>query len=238
MKSDVKRKPGSVAAACCMALAVSACASVKTGNPGPVVTAPDLAAGQQDYSNDVAANYTLRATDTIKVTVFREPALSVDNVTLSADGQFSMPLVGTVNAGGMTPMQLEAQLERALNERYLRNPDVTVNVVQYASHKVTVEGGVKNPGLYDFQPGTRLSGALALANGMDRVGKPADIAVFRQSPDGPMVAKFNYQMVREGTMLDPVLQPGDRIVVGTSSLSQAWQDLLQAIPLFALFTRF
>mgnify|MGYP007056299579 FL=1 len=52
------------------------------------------------------------------------------------------------------------------------------------------------------------------------------------------VAKFDYAQVRAGTMIDPVLAPGDRVVVGTSGLSQLWQDFLKAVPAFALFTRF
>jgi len=50
------------------------------------------------------------------------------------------------------------------------------------------------------------------------------------------VAKFDYRAVQQGTMIDPVLQPGDRVVVGTSGLSQFWQDVLKTIPVFALFT--
>ena len=51
-----------------------------------------------------------------------------------------------------------------------------------------------------------------------------------------MVAKFDYRAVSQGTMIDPVLEPGDRVVVGTSGLSQFWQDLLRALPAFGLFT--
>jgi len=63
-----------------------------------------------------------------------------------------------------------------------------------------------------------------------------EVAIFRETPDGLMVAKFDYRSVRQGTMLDPVLAPGDRVVVGISGLSQFWQDLLRALPAFALFT--
>jgi polysaccharide biosynthesis/export protein len=50
-----------------------------------------------------------------------------------------------------------------------------------------------------------------------------------------MVAKFDYAAVRQGAMLDPVLQPGDRVVMGTDGLSVFWADLLQALPVFGVF---
>jgi polysaccharide export outer membrane protein len=61
------------------------------------------------------------------------------------------------------------------------------------------------------------------------------VAVFRESPQGIMIAKFDYQQVRQGTMLDPVLEPGDRVVMGTDGLSVFWEDLLKALPAFGIF---
>ncbi len=138
----------------------------------------------------------------------------------------------------MTAGQVESQIEQMLNERFLRFAEVTVNVVQYGSHLVTVEGSVGAPGLYNFIPGTRLSGAIALANGPLRIADPKDIAVFRQTPEGIAIAKFDYVAMQSGTMMDPVLEPGDRIVVGLSNLSQFWQDALQTVPVFGWFRRF
>jgi polysaccharide export outer membrane protein len=50
-----------------------------------------------------------------------------------------------------------------------------------------------------------------------------------------MVAKFDYGQIRQGTMLDPILEPGDRVVMGTDGLSQFWEDLLMALPAFGIF---
>ncbi len=50
-----------------------------------------------------------------------------------------------------------------------------------------------------------------------------------------MVAKFDYRQISQGTMMDPVLQPNDRVVVGTDGLSVFWQDLLKALPAFGIF---
>jgi polysaccharide biosynthesis/export protein len=112
---------------------------------------------------------------------------------------------------------------------------VSVNIAEYASHLVTVEGAVEKPGVYVFQPGARLSTAVALASGPKRTAKTSQVAVFRESPQGIMIAKFDYGQVRQGTMLDPVLEPGDRIIMGTDGLSVFYEDLLKALPAFGVF---
>ncbi|WP_231638817.1 polysaccharide biosynthesis/export family protein [Aurantiacibacter marinus] len=205
--------------------------------PGPVVSQAAAELGQDGYGSSLTASYVLRPSDVIKVDVFREADLSLESVAVSATGEVSLPLIGQITVAGLSAGEVEDRIEEMLATRYLRNPRVSVNVLNYNSHQVTVEGRVESPGLYDFRPGTRLSGAIALAQGLSRVAEPDEIAIFRQADDGIEVAKFDYTAVRSGTMLDPVLHPGDRVVVGTDGLSQLWQDLLRALPLFALFTR-
>lgn len=224
---------------CCSAIfaVVTACASSAPIPPGAAVVQPDSALGQQGYSHEVPEVYQLRAGDTVSVRVLGEDNLSLESVSVSADGFVSIPLIGAVRFSGLTLMQAQDQVTQMLSARFLRDPQVAVNVVEYGSHVVTVEGSVETPGLYQFMPGTRLSGGIALAAGVTRVSDLGEVAIFRTSPEGMEVAKFDYREVRAGRMLDPVLMPGDRIVVGTDGLSQFYQDALQAVPIFALFTR-
>ncbi|WP_168176415.1 polysaccharide biosynthesis/export family protein [Novosphingobium sp. PC22D] len=175
--------------------------------------------------------------DVISITVFREPDLSVTNATVDADGMLVLPLIGSVHAAGSTPGELASLIEHKLANTYLRDPHVSVSISSIVSHKVTVEGAVTDPGIYDLLPGTKLSGAIAMAKGPSRVAKLNQIAVFRQSGDAMYVARFDYNAMEAGTMIDPVLQPGDRIVFGTSALSQGWQDFLRTVPLIGVFTR-
>jgi polysaccharide export outer membrane protein len=74
-----------------------------------------------------------------------------------------------------------------------------------------------------------------MAEGPERTAKIDQVAFFRETPEGMTIAKFDYGQVRQGTMLDPVLQPGDRVVMGTDGLSVFWKDLLQALPAFGIF---
>ena len=216
-------------------VALTGCSSTPEPNIGMSVSAPQPEYGQAGFSVMRPTTYDLRPSDQITVNVFREPELSLEKVRIGVDGNVSLPMLGTIPAAGMTTKQLEQDLTRRFAALGLKTPVVSVNIADYASHLVTVEGAVEKPGVYTFQPGARLSSALALAAGPKRSAKVDQVAVFRESPQGIMVAKFDYQMVKQGTMLDPVLEPGDRVVMGTDGLSVFWEDLLKALPAFGVF---
>lgn len=236
MNNLIWKRSGASMVLVAASLVLGACASTPPPTVGKVETRPVLEDGQGDYSAEAVSTYKLHAGDIVDITVFREPELSVSGVPVGVDGTLSMPLVGVVKADGQTPAELARTIETMLRAGYLKDPSVSVNVTRYDSHVVTVDGSVEKPGVYPFRPGARLSTAITLASGPSRVAKLQQIAVFREFPDGVKVAKFDYAAVRQGTMMDPVLQPGDRIVVGTSGLSQFWQDVLKASPLFAVFS--
>lgn len=216
-------------------LSVGGCASTPDSRIGASVTEPNTEYGQAGYTYMRPTTYSLRPSDQISVTVFREPDLSLERVRIGVEGNVSLPMLGSIPAAGMTAKQFEQDVTRRFAALGLKSPMVSINIAEYASHLVTVEGAVEKPGVYNFQPGARLSSALAMASGPKRTAKMDQVAVFRESPEGIMVAKFDYQQVKQGTMLDPVLQPGDRVVLGTDGLSVFWEDLLKALPAFGVF---
>jgi len=238
MSESNLRKIVLVASSAALLSTTSACYKGPQPEVGLAITEPVVPLGQDDFQVYASDTYVLRPNDVINVSVFREAEISLNTVPISATGEISFPLLGPVQVAGLTSTQLETQLEEMLNARFLRYPDVTVNIVQYGSHLVTVEGSVNAPGLYNFSPGTRLSGAMALANGVSRIADQSEVAVFRQTSDGIAIAKFDFLAVQSGTMMDPVLQPGDRVVVGLNYLSQFWQDVMMTLPVFAWFRRF
>lgn len=218
------------------AVGVTGCASTPAPIVGAAVSQPRADLGQGLYSQARPATYSLRPSDKITVNVFREPDLSLAEVMLGVDGSVSLPLLGTIPAAGLTTRELEQDIAKRLLAAGLRTPMVSVNIANYASHLVTVEGSVEDPGVYAFQPGARLSSAIAMGGGPTRTAKTEQVAVFRESPDGVMIALFDYGQMRQGTMLDPVLAPGDRVVIGTDGLSVFYQDLLQTLPALGVFT--
>lgn len=220
-----------------LVVSASACGSTQVAAPGAASIEPVSEFNQDSFSWAPPEDYTLRVADVINISVFREQDLSLQGVTIAASGEVDVPLIGSLRAAGREPSELAEEIRRLLDERYLREPSVAVNIVSYAPSQVTVEGAVATPGVYDFRPGTRLSGGISLAEGPVREADIHDVVVFRETDEGMEIAKFDYGAVRAGTMLDPVLRPGDRIVVGTDNLSQFWQDMLRTLPVFALFTR-
>lgn len=218
-------------------LLLSGCAST----PDPVIGAasiqPVTALGQANYTFTRSKTYLLRPSDRISVIVFREPDFTLDGVRIGVEGNISLPMLGSVPAAGKTTAALETDLTRRLAALGIKTPMVSININEYASHLVTVEGSVEQPGVFTFQPGSRLSSAIALAGGPARTANRTQVAVFRETENGMSVAKFDYRMMSQGTMLDPVLEPGDRVVMGTDGLSVFWQDFLKALPAFGIFAQ-
>ena len=226
---------GSLATLMMASCVVSGCSSTPEPVVGLAASQPDPALGQTDYSVMRPSSYNLRPSDLITVVVFGEPQLSLERVRIGVEGNVSIPMIGSIPAANMTAKMFEQDVTRRLAAGGLKNPVVSVNILEYASHLVTVEGAVEKPGVYVFQPGARLSSAIALASGPKRVANRSQVAVFRESPQGIMIAKFDYGLVSQGKMMDPVLQPGDRIVMGTDGLSAFYEDLLKALPAFGVF---
>ena len=102
--------------------------------------------------------------DVLEVDVFQ-----VDNldrtVQIDASGRISLPLVGSVTAGGVTLRDLEQEVERAYGAQYLQSPDVTIFVKESAGQRVTVDGEVMKAGIYPVTGDASLLDAVALAGG-------------------------------------------------------------------------
>lgn len=132
-------------------------------------------------------------------------------------------------AAGQNAEELAASIDpiKVDLKRLLDQGDMTVNLrlqpgdlvyiplqksLDVAQSKIYVEGEVKNPGLYDFQPGMTAMNACILAGGFDRFAAPNRARIIRKTQDGKTeVIKINLEDVREGKAPDPRLQPGDRI---------------------------
>lgn len=182
-----------------------------------------------------APDYKIGPTDQLSVRVFQVENLSLEEVRVDTSGLFEMPLIGSVQAAGLTPRELSAEIERRLGERYLRDPQVSVTVIEASSQKVTVDGAVTKPGVYVMRGRTTLLQAVAMAEGVTRLADLKEVAVFRTVDGQRMAAKFDLQKVRTGQMEDPVLQGDDIILVNSSNVSVVLREVLQVLPAFATF---
>ncbi|HEX5258799.1 MAG TPA: polysaccharide biosynthesis/export family protein [Sphingomicrobium sp.] len=190
-------------------------------------------------SSDTAAlaDYRIGSLDTLDVTVFEEPDLSAKGIEVDASGQIALPLVGSVQAKGKTASELASELEKLFGTKYLRNPEVTVSVASSVSQKVSVQGEVVQPGVYQLTGPTTLLDVLSLAKGETEVAKLDQVVVFRNIKGQRMGAVFNVDGIRRGEAADPVIQGNDLVVVGYSAASKLWQNIIHAAPLIGIFTR-
>lgn len=178
--------------------------------------------------------YKLAPLDTVTVTVFQVADISHD-YAIDQSGRITMPLVGRVEAVGLSTSELAGTIERRLGEKYLRNPNVTVALKDSASRVVTVDGSVRQPGIYPAAGPLTLIQAVALARGTDDLANPRRVAIFRVIGGKRMAAAFDLISIRRGTEQDPPIYPGDTVIVDGSGVKKAQRDVLQALPLTTLF---
>lgn len=183
-----------------------------------------------------AGSYRIGPSDKLALTVLQVEDLSFEEIFVDASGKLQLPLLGSVQAAGLTPAELSADLERRLGERYLRDPRVSVSVMEAASQKITVDGAVTKPGVYEMRGRTTLLQAVAMAEGGTRIANLKRVAVFRTFEGRPMVAVFDLVAIRRGEAVDPIILGDDVIVVDTSRLSERYRDLIEVLPGLAVFT--
>lgn len=184
------------------------------------------------------AEYRIGRQDLLAVSVFQVPDLSSDHIRVDTSGDINLPLLGLMRAEGKTASELSDEIRGRLAERYLQNPQVSVSVKETASQKVTIDGAVTEPGVYEMKGQTTLMQAIAMAKGPTRLSNLRSIVVFRIADGERTVAQFDLAAIRAGQQPDPVLLGDDVIVVDSSRLNAALRDIIAVLPAVALFRRY
>jgi polysaccharide export outer membrane protein len=174
--------------------------------------------------------YKIGPLDVLNISVFKVPDLNKE-VQVAEDGSINYPLIGDVPAAGKTAHELEHDLTQKLGGKYLKNPQVTVFVREYNSQRVTVTGSSKNTGIYPIKGNTTLLQVLALAGDVNPDVASGEIVVFRTTDGQRTAARFDIDSIKSGKTQDPVMQPGDVVVVDTSATKVAFSNFLKVIPL-------
>jgi polysaccharide export outer membrane protein len=168
--------------------------------------------------------YKVGARDVLSVGVFGRAELS-GKFTVSADGQLSLPLIGSVPVAGRTVSAIEADLVMRYADGYLRRPQITVQVAEYLSQRVFVIGEVRVPGAITLTGSTTLLEALAHAGVTEQAGGQVVLlrAGSKESVRGPVVpgqdgvneiGRVSVQQLRTGSITVNVpLEDGDTIFV-------------------------
>ena len=176
------------------------------------------------------ASYKIGPLDVLDVSVFKVPDLG-KTVQVAENGTINYPLIGEVEASGKTARELEQDLTAKLGAKYLRDPHVNVMVKEFNSQRVTVVGSVHTAGIYSIKGKTSLMQLVAMAGDVDMSMDSGDIVVFRTIDGTRSAARFDIDAIRAGKAEDPVVQPGDVIVVDTSATKLALQNIMRVLPL-------
>ena len=189
-----------------LALAAGLCA-VHAGE-APSAAPAYLPAQQPDY--------TLQASDLIRVEVFQEDGLKRE-VRLSQECSVTLPLIGTLSLKGMTVGQASDLIQKLYDQDYLVNPQVNVSVLEYSVRTVNVLGAVTKAGAVTFPPeqSMNLLDAISGAGGFTRLADRSRIKLTRQMAEGKTEAHLidADEIIQGHAKKDWPLQKGDVIYV-------------------------
>ncbi|USU14109.1 polysaccharide export protein (plasmid) [Sphingomonadaceae bacterium OTU29THOMA1] len=177
--------------------------------------------------------YMIGPFDKLVISVFGIEELNQREVQTDASGRISFPLAGVIEASGKTPAEVEREIEARMRDRFVRDPQVTVNLKETVSQVMTVDGEVKEPGLYPVIGRMTLMRAIATAKGSTEFAKLNDVIIFRNIGGKKMAGVYNLKAIRQGYYNDPEVYANDVVVVGDSPQRRMFRDLLQAAPLLS-----
>jgi polysaccharide biosynthesis/export protein len=181
-----------------------------------------LGADSAEPANKKNYIHTLALADRIRVSVYQEDDLT-SLTRIDARGRINLPLLGEVTVGGLTVVEAQTVIQNAYKAgRFLRNPQVTVNVEEYAPREVSIQGQIRNPGRYTLPIESTFTVVelVTKAGGITDIGKGSAVSVTRVLPDGSkkifvidvdnVIKGRKDQKNDDNTLL---LQPGDVVYV-------------------------
>jgi polysaccharide export outer membrane protein len=197
---------------------------------GAAAQQPAATAAQRD------SGYVLGPDDQIVIRAIDAPEISDKPILIGTNGNITLPLIGRVEAGGLTVEQLETELNTRL-KKYVRDPQVAVTVAESRSHPVSVFGAVTKPGVVQLQGKRTLYEVLSMAGGpSENAGPTLTVTRRRENGDIPLpsamldptgqfsVAELNVQEILEGKnpATNIEIKPNDVISVSEATSSMVY----------------
>jgi polysaccharide biosynthesis/export protein len=172
----------------------------------------------------------LGAGDTVRVTVFQNPDLTTE-ARISERGTIQFPLIGEVALGGRTPADAAARIAAQLKQgNFLKNPQITVSVLQVRSRQVSVLGQVARPGRYPLDDtSSKLTDVLALAGGITPTGDDKVTVMVSRNGTQARLQVDVAKMYRSGDLSSNVeVQNGDTIYVQRAAVFYIYGEVQRA----------
>jgi polysaccharide export outer membrane protein len=196
---------------------------------------PPVHASAEELLAQVVNEYRIGPSDLLEISVFQVAELS-RTVRVNSNGSLSLPLIGQIQAGGLTAYQLETLIAQKLQENYLQDPHVSVFIKEFVSQRVTVGGSVNKSGVFPISGRTTLLQAIAMAGGLGKFAIESDIRIFRSLQDGSrQVLVYDLKPIRKGEAEDPQVLTSDVIVVANSETRERMRGVAEFLRDIAVF---
>ena len=163
-------------------------------------------------------NYQIGVDDIVQVSVWRNPELGI-TVPVRPDGMISVPLVGDVMAGGRTPTEVAADIQKKLAD-FVRDPQVAEILTELRSHeylsRVRVTGAVRQPISIPYRQGMTVLDAVLAAGGVNEFAAPDRSDLFRRNKDETSATypvRLDRILNRGDLSTNYTVAPGDVIVI-------------------------
>lgn len=195
-------------------------ATAQPSAPAKAVPASTTEVGATTEEGD----YRIGSQDLLDISVYGQGELT-RTVRVNSRGKISLPMVGQLDAVGLTALQLERLIADRLGENLLQNPQVTVFVKESLSSRFTVEGAVGRTGVFPINGQVTLLRALAIAGGKGSLADLSNVKLFRTKANGEKeTLTFDIEKIRTGDSPDPIIMNDDLIVVNQSKTRTTIKD--------------
>jgi len=182
----------------------------------------------------ISEDYRIRIGDELEIFVWQNADIT-RRATVQFDGSISLPLIGNIIAEGKTPKDLEEEITKSLS-KYVREPRVSVIVVNIAAEIVYIIGEVKHPGSYKWYKGMRLMELVSISGGYTSDAVLSKAEVLRYNGNSIVSYKIDLRKIIDRREEDFVLQQQDIVYIPPSTLSQWNRVISQISPTIGLVT--
>jgi polysaccharide export outer membrane protein len=217
-----------------LAILVSGCVSLSSLSLGAagdhihVATGPELPPPVSVDPASADRPYRVGPLDTLKIDVPGVEELSQKALQVDAAGHLGVPLIGTIDAAGVSLDELSATIEERLRERFVRRPQVTLSLQETTSQVMTLDGDLNQPGLYPVVGRMTLTKAIATARGAKKPSRLKRVVVFRDIGGQKMAGIYNLLAIYRGNYADPEVFAGDTVIVGNAEARTIFKGLPDA----------
>jgi polysaccharide export outer membrane protein len=156
---------------------------------------------------------TLGPGDKIELVVYAGTRQSKATYIIDTSGELEVQYIGTVDAKGKTAKTVQDDIQAKLADGYLRDPIVSITVLEINSRKLSVLGQVLRSGTIKFTPGMTITEAIAQVGGFAPMARKNMVKVTRQVEGKPEIYKIPVEMIAEGARPNFPMMPGDEVFV-------------------------